>query len=379
VAGVAAALAAARAGCRVTLVERNETLGGTAVRGLLGTLCGLHRNGGDEPGALLNGGILGEIVGELATRPPHPAPLRIGKVFVLQYGHLQLQEILAELCRREGNLTLRTGASVIAATARSGRVTGVTVRTPGGEQTYEPRAAVDASGDGDLSALAGAGFELSPPEVRQLGGVTILLNGVGEDESLGIKVPLMVARGVETGTLGALLRLTTFSRGLLPDEGRLKVSLPDTPARGEGELRALGDQLLQFLARELPAFRRAAIAASPTRIFPREGRRITGGYRLTAEDILSGRKFDDGVVRGAWPMELWEPGKGASYRYPADGDHYDIPLRCLTVEGFTNLFTAGRCISVSRDALGSTRVIGCCIPLGEQAGLAGARLCRQEH
>lgn len=376
-AGVAAALAAARAGCWTTLIEREETLGGTATRGLLGTICGLYRQSGTDE--LLNGGILTEIVAALGARTPHGVIRRIGKVSVLQYRPHDLQEILAQLCSREENLTIRTGATVVAAAAESGRVTRVAVRTEENELIYQPRAVVDASGNGDLAALAGAGFELSPSQERQLGGLTILLDGVGEDESLGIRVPLVVARGIGAGHLPQFLRLTTFSQGLLPAEGRLKISLPDSTTLGAGEIAELAKQLVHLLSQELPAFSRAIITATPEHISPREGRRITGEYRLTADDILAGRKFSDGVVKGAWPMEIWEPGRGASYRYPPDGDHYDIPLRCLTVRGFTNLFTAGRCISVSHDALGSTRVIGCCVPLGEQAGLAGARLCRHEN
>jgi hypothetical protein len=166
---------------------------------------------------------------------------------------------------------------------------------------------------------------------------------------------------------------------MTPAEGRLKINLPDSTMLDAAEIAMLAKQLLHLLSRELPAFSRAVITATPKSISPREGRRITGEYRLTSDDILTGRKFVDGVVKGAWPMEIWEPERGATYRYPPDGDHYDIPLRCLTVRGFTNLLTAGRCISVSHDALGSTRVIGCCIPLGEQAGLAGAQLCSREN
>lgn len=377
VAGVAAAIAAARRGCRVVLLEKERDLGGTATHGLLGTICGLYRNGGAEAGATLNGGITGEIMAALAARAPESIPRKVGKVFVFPYDAIDLQQTLAELCAQEPNLTVCSATAVVAALADNGRVQQVVARQEVAEQIFRPRVVVDASGDGELAALAGAEFELSASGERQLAGLTVVLDGVAADDALGIKTPLLVTRGIAAGTLPATLRFTTFSRGLRPAEGRLKINLPETTLITAAEINSLAGQLTAYLARELPAFTSAVITAIPDRIFPREGRRIRGDYLLTAADILACRKFSDGVVKGAWPMELWTPNRGVSYRYPADGDYYEIPLRCLKVAGFSNLFTAGRCISVSREALGSTRVIGCCIPLGEQAGLAAAKLCSE--
>jgi hypothetical protein len=108
------------------------------------------------------------------------------------------------------------------------------------------------------------------------------------------------------------------------------------------------------------------------RVLDREGRRITGDYMLTEQDVLAARKFPDAIVKNAWPVELWDRTKGALYSYVPRGDYYEIPFRCITVKGILNLLTAGRCISVSPSALGSTRVMGTGMALGEQAGLAAA-------
>jgi len=106
----------------------------------------------------------------------------------------------------------------------------------------------------------------------------------------------------------------------------------------------------------------------------REGRRVIGRYRLTREDVLVGRKFEDGVARASWPIELWEEGQlGASFEYLPDGETYDIPLRCLHARDVENLFVAGRCLSASHEALGSARVIGTCLATGAAAGRAAAR------
>ena len=86
--------------------------------------------------------------------------------------------------------------------------------------------------------------------------------------------------------------------------------------------------------------------------------------------MLGGRRFDDGVVRNAWPVEIWDQLAGPTYRYLQPGDHYDIPRRCLETSTFTNVYAAGRCISVTREALASTRVTGACMALGEAAAHA---------
>jgi hypothetical protein len=82
------------------------------------------------------------------------------------------------------------------------------------------------------------------------------------------------------------------------------------------------------------------------------------------------------MAKNAWPIELWDREKGTVYRYVPPGDHYEIPFRCMTVKGFSNLLTAGRCISVTHEALGSTRVMGTCMALGDIAGQAAAGLVR---
>jgi hypothetical protein len=101
---------------------------------------------------------------------------------------------------------------------------------------------------------------------------------------------------------------------------------------------------------------------------------VIGPYQLTREDVLSGRRFADGVVRASWPIELWEEGRlGPTYEYLEDGQAYDIPLRSLRARDVDNLFVAGRCMSATHEALGSARVIGTCLAAGEAVGIAAAR------
>jgi hypothetical protein len=363
VAGTFAALAAARAGADTLLLERETVLGGIGQWGLLRQICGLYRNGGDTPGGLLNPGPAGELVAHLGTTPE-----RVGKVWLQPLGNDELDRLLTDLCAAEPHLALWRGHAATAVAGHNGTVATVTVAGPAGPLTITPAAVVDATGDGDVAVLAGAAFELAPQAERQLGGFTVRFTGlVGPTGDLALQVPFACARGVAAGALPPLLRFTTFTPGPGEDAGDCKLSALDDADPGRSA-QLLGD----YLATALPAFRQATITARSPRVLPREGRRITGDYCLTADDILAARKFPDGVVNGAWPMEAWERERGPVYRYGPDGDHYQIPLRCLTVRGFANLLCAGRCISVSRAALASTRVMGCCLALGEQAGRAAA-------
>ncbi|MBI1811455.1 MAG: FAD-dependent oxidoreductase [Nitrospirae bacterium] len=186
-------------------------------------------------------------------------------------------------------------------------------------------------------------------------------------------MPFYLAEASEKKVLSFYLRFSTLSPGDAPDEGYLKISVvvADGP---EGRQRAITDALSvhRYLADRLEQFKDSYIAGTSQAVMQREGRRIRGEYTLTEDDILSARKFSDGIVKNSWPIEIWDRNKGTIYKYVPKDDYYEIPIGCLKVKGFKNLLCAGRCISVSREALGSTRVMGTCISLGEQAGMAAA-------
>jgi hypothetical protein len=129
---------------------------------------------------------------------------------------------------------------------------------------------------------------------------------------------------------------------------------------------------LACLKERVPAFHEVRREPGSSGIMEREGLRLRGLYTLTADDVLGARSFPDAAARSAWPIELWEPGRGPVYRYLDPGRFCEIPRRCLKAAAAANLFCAGRCISATREALGATRVMGCCLALGEAAGRAAA-------
>lgn len=378
VAGCCAAIAAARSGARTILVERHAYLGGSGYAGMFQHICGLYLNGDAYPDETLNDGLSDEIAGLLRQKVPEKSVQKIGQVYVLPYAPDDLRHVLDALCAAETDLTVLRNTLVSGVDVESWNIRGVTVEGAGGAQTISAATYVDCTGNGDVAAMAGAEYELSPASERQLAGFSIRISGLDSDDGLlPIKVPYCCSQAVEQGVLPPPMKFTTFSYGDAPDQGLIKMSLggEDTPER---DAHALEDAqaLFAYLRQALPHFRGAQISCSSLKALEREGRRVIGGYTLTEQDVLSARKFPDAIVRNAWPIELWDRTKGTIYRYLPRGEYYEIPFRCISVKGITNLLTAGRCISVSHAALGSTRVMGTCMALGEQAGRAAAQYVR---
>jgi hypothetical protein len=376
VSGTAAALAAARGGAKTILIEKENVLGGTGYSGLLNFICGLYLNGDALPSETLNNGIVREVVALLSGISPHRKIKRIGRVYVLPYAGEDLLSVFSTLCGKEPKLSVHYNTKAVLVEKEDGLIMNIRVEQSGPLRSIFPKAVIDCSGSGDISAMAGASFELSSSEKLQLAGYTLFLKGLEDaDETLSIKVPYYLAAAVKKKILSPYLRFTAFTPGDAPDEGYCKMSIDGIDGT-EREQRARKDAEAahDYLKNMLPSFKGSYIAGSSGHVMDREGRRISGEYTLTEEDVLNAGKFHDGVVKNSWPVEIWDKNRGTIYKYVKRGDYYEIPFRCLKVKGIANLFCAGRCISVTSEALGSTRVMGTCISLGEQAGRGAASM-----
>ncbi len=374
VAGAAAAVAAARGGARTILVEKERYLGGTGFAGRFQHICGLYLNAETAPAETLNPGLAREISELLFKRLPGKVVKKIGQVYVQPYQYEDLQSILTALCYGEGNIATLRGHEAVAVSLEEGEVRSITIDGMRGQQEIAPKMVIDCSGNGEVAALAGASFDLTHEKERQLAGFVVHVKGLKDvDDNLSLNVPYHLAKAVKLGMFPPATRFTTFSPGDDADDGycKMSISLSDGETSME-KARADADGVIRYLASVLPAFEDSYVAGTSLKVLEREGRRVKGAYTLTKEDVLAARKFPDGVVKNAWPIELWYREKGTVYHYVPRGEYYEIPFRCLMVEGITNLLTAGRCISVTHEALGSTRVMGTCMALGEQAGKAAA-------
>jgi hypothetical protein len=137
-------------------------------------------------------------------------------------------------------------------------------------------------------------------------------------------------------------------------------------------------RLSNFFRRYVPGFGTSYNIQSGTTVCVRETRRIMGEYKLTADDVLQARKFDDAVALGTYPIDIHSPtGKGTVLKHVQAGRAYGIPLRCLLPKGIDGLLTAGRCISGTHEAQSSFRVMAISMATGQAAGVCAALAARK--
>jgi hypothetical protein len=355
-----------------------------ATAGMVSKICGLYHgshSGGPEP---LNEGFADMFGRRLATMPGCQKPVRRGRTFVLPYTAFAFACLADELVTSTPLVDVYLHAYLVGIDMEQRRIHSLRIATP--ERTVELQAAMvaETSGDGVVARHAGAATETAAD--RQVPALVFVLQHV-DCEALGPGSRLAVLRTLVAAERDGLLPrgASNLTLGLSPQPGEVigKLTLGSglderpagrdvlTAAEQEGRRRVLA--VTEFL-KTLPAFGRAFVSHLAPQVGVRESHRVIGRYQLTRDDVLSARKFEDGVARASWPIELWEEGRlGATYEYLEDGQTYDIPLRSLQARDVDNLFVAGRCMSATHEALGSARVIGTCLATGEAIGKAAAR------
>jgi hypothetical protein len=155
-----------------------------------------------------------------------------------------------------------------------------------------------------------------------------------------------------------------------------------TTAEIEGRRQVMN--LMRFFRKYIPGFENAYLLQTAAQVGVRETRRVMGEYVFSAEDVAEGRKFQDVVLRSAYPVDI-HPSIGKAYARddnstpiaPPLGDWYEVPYRCLVPKGVENLLVAGRCISATHEGQAAVRIMPSCMALGEAAGTAAA-LCLRE-
>ena len=340
-AGIVAALAAARGGARVALIESGVRPGGTAIHGLHRFVCGLFRTGGEHPGAPLHGPATRTFCRRLAGGEPEQLAVRRGRVWLLPFAG-------GAAVRAE-----RTGDRL----AEIGVASGLVV---------QPAWTIDCTGAAALCRLAGA--QVDCPAQPALAGYGFEVADADESKAgppgLALAVPYLLRQAAEAGRIPAHLAYSTWEPSEIPGRGWIKLALP---AHAVARAREQADAAWEIL-KSAPAFARARILRHVPNPLARETGHLRGEYVLTEDDVLTARDFPDAVAHNAWPIERWEEGQGVLYRYLPDGQAHGIPLRCLRpLGGPANLLCAGATISAEPAAAASLRVMGVCMALGEAA------------
>lgn len=386
-AGIAAACAAARAGADTLLIERYGFLGGTLTAVTLGGFCGTHAVIDDERLGRVIGGLYLEIEERLAARDALSAPKRHGRIVGVPYESATLKLVADELVDAHGaKVMLHTYAVDVIVDA--GRVGAVLVENKGGRGAIVPSIVIDASGDGDVAARAGAGFELGRDGETQYGSTMFRLGGVDVVRASSLSrqdIRACLEAAVEAGYP---LPRTTTGVHINPIEGVVHLNvtkvgdaegkplnLVDPGALTQGERSGRRQVYLyeQVFRKFVPGFERARVIDIGAMIGIRETRLVHGERTLTEADVRACVKPDDRIACSSWALESHGQGSATTWEFLPDAEWYGIPYGCLVVRGFDNLLVAGRNLSASHAAQASARVAGPCIAMGEAAGIAATR------
>ena len=409
-AGLGAALGAVQAGARVILAERYGFLGGNATAALVMPLMSFHtqmptkeRRGATTllptdhgPGEAVIGGVLAKLLGRLVS-VGGAIPPTLATGYVVPFDPEWFKLVALDLLDEAGvQLLFHAFASGILG---ENKVEGVVFETKSGPLAIRAKVTVDCTGDADVAVQAG-----TPTEVGRADGLVqpmTLMFRMAEFQRAAfegyVKENPTEWRGVH-GLWDLVRKATAAGELKLPREDILFFA---TPHEGEVSVnstrvtRVLGTdvwdlsyaewmsrrqmrQIAEFLRRYVPGFEKSYVMQSGVNVGVRETRRILGDYQLTADDVLTARKFDDAIARGAYPVDIHNPtGTGTVLKRLPPGEAYDIPLRCLMPQGAEGLVVAGRCISGTHEAHSSYRVMPIVMATGQAAGITAALAARR--
>jgi hypothetical protein len=386
-AGIAASVAAARAGRSTLLVERYGFLGGMGTAAGVTNFCGLHANVHGDIRQVVHGvadDLLSRIdrLGGLNT--PHNL---FGKTVAQAYDTAAYKIAADDLIASAGVQVLFHALAAGVVMESSQRVRALLLETKSGRVAVLARAFIDCSGDGDLAAWAGVPYDKGDGEGHMLYPSTMFrLNGIDphragkaweviprlmlEAEAAGrFKFPRKtpIVRPQKSG-IEWRVNLTQLANA----EGN---AMDGTDAQELSDAEALGRRQIASVAgflKEVPGFEKSYIVDIAPQVGIRETRRVHGRYMLTESDVLDCASFDDTIGVNGWPLELHLKGD-VEFRWPkipeSRGFNH-LPYRMTVPLGLDNVWVAGRCASMTHEAQSAARVTGACFVMGQAAGTA---------
>lgn len=409
-AGSVAAIAAARSGATVLLVEQNGYLGGALTAAGVGPQMTYHA--GDTQ---VVRGIPEEIVQRLCAlgaSPGHMADF-VGYASSVTPFNPEGMKYVLESMALDAGVTLLYHTVFVDCEADScegGEIASLRLLSKKGFMRVQAKVVVDCSADADVATSAGVpscyGREsdhLAQPMTMNLrvGNVdrdrlmdfvksnrSDMLPSIPFDDLQIIKRSgiqgaysiVKAARGAgelsidrdmvlcfETNTLGEYI--VNMSR-IIHRSAIDPIDL--TYAEVEGRRQAW--EIYAFLKKHIPGFSESHIVSTGPNIGVRESRKIDGVYKLTADDLLSNTMFEDAIAMGGYPIDVHSPdGEETNHRFLKSGSWYSVPYRCLVTREVPNLIVAGRCVSATHEACAAIRVTPIVMAMGQAAGTAAAQ------
>ena len=395
-AGICAAIASARQGAKTLLVEDTGWLGG------IGTTAAMV-----EFGPIVRGGlrVVGGIPYELMQRMRAfgGAELR-DETEDLLFAPETFAHVAMLMCEEAGvELLLHT--RMIDTLREGDAITGILLQDKEGMRVVSAKEYIDCTGDGDLFYNTGLPYGVGSDVNGFVQPMTLVffVNNVNYAKFLeaagGTTGPYLdkfftglVAKAKADGRFHIPV-VRPGSTGPVPRYGRpydlscCEVFVNGTNIIYKNALKAKDIteaecttrkqiyEMYEFLRDYTPGFENSYISHVPGCIGVRETRRLKGAYILTDKDLHSGIRFDDTIAVGFNMIDIHQiAGHDFDLTHFADGHYYNVPYRCLISNELKNLLVAGRCVSVTHEALGAIRVMVNTMPIGEAAGTAAA-LC----
>jgi hypothetical protein len=352
----------------------------------------IHTLGGlfDSSGNLINNGLAEELVQRLTETDGRVHKRRLGRAWVLNVDPALYGAVVRRWLAAEPRLQVHLQTRVVAARAGTSsgesqrRVLELQTSGPRGSRRWRPKAVIDATGSGQVVRALDSSLVEDDPQ-RAAGGWILRLSDVVPGTLVfprSVAILHALRRAVQEGALPPLCANAWIDTGMREDEAYVKLAVPLGSCDREEDAGNLQRQLLPALAallsflKGLQGFARVRVSRTG-RLGIRDGGRVRGEYCLSTDDVRQAQKFQDAACRSCWPIEFWDPAGGVSLEYLPESAYYEIPLRCLRVQGFENLWCAGKCLSADRYAQASARVVGTCWAMGEAVGKAACGLARR--
>ena len=389
-AGASAAIAAARSGSKVLVIDRLPFVGGTSTA-VLDTFYGFYTPG--EKAKKIVGGIPDDVIdglksfGSMVERPN-----TYGAGTGVTYNPEHLKVVWESLLVKSGAKIL-LHALLQQVNVKDGKVNELILATRAGLCSVTGDFFIDATGDADLSNYAGFGYEKAG-EISPAQTLTTTFKMVNVDlaerkkikkEQLhdlmqdaadnGYELPRREGSDhitpVANTTATVMTRLDSVRKA---SNGEIESVLDDPFFLTDSEIagRRQASEYARFLVDKVPGYKDSSLYGFSTLIGVRETRRVYGDYRVTKSDVLEAKQFDDQVALCGAPIEDHHSGDGTNWIYLPDGSAVGIPLRSLIVKDSINTMVIGRCFSASHDAHASIRSMAQCMAMGVAAGVAGS-------
>lgn len=368
IAGVSAAVSAAREGLSVLLIEKFGSLGGAMSNSIVYPFMSHRMYHNDN--MPLSAGIFSEI------KERHKA-----------YHDLSWEtyKFVFDDMVSEAGVDVLFHSTVFEVLTEQRRVTAIRVASRSGVLEFSADLFVDASGDGDLIALSGCDFQLGRESDGYCQPMTTCFRVCGVDVKRYIEEECKLQEiykqyQVEGKLINPRENILCFKGpgyGVLHFNTTRVVKHDPTDAfaisRAEMLARKQINEMMNFMRENSTAFEHASLAYVANHIGIRESRKLKGVHILTTDELKACTKFEDSIALGRYDIDIHNPTGSGTYIYsfPED-EYYTIPYRSLLPKEYDNLLVAGRCLSADHGAHSSVRIMPICACLGEAAGIAAS-------